>query len=379
MLVFWISFGLAMLAKGPAPLPLVLVPLFFYVAVFRRWKTLPKLLPIAGVIIFLAIVLPWPLLIAHKVNWDLSVWKREFVDRFFGEYASGHKPFFYYMRVMFQFILPWAAFLPMALAAPFFRVWNKKRPAMQFLWLWFVVGLAFLTINGGKRQHYILPFMPAMAILIGILLEDMIFTRKAYTSQYAAVVLRNHIIVIIAGAVAMPIYPIYIARTHSELLGGTIILAAAAIIITAAIAILFAQRHAALGCAAVFAGIVVLVMISYNSLTNPLDYNRHSRDFSRRVAEIIPQSENLVAYKFVSLRSVHYSGRVIPVITDESVLYKHYEDGDWVIATGGFLEALSQDSRFRRVWYEEEAERLGGKDTDGALFHKSAAVIKDDT
>ena len=149
--------------------------------------------------------------------------------------------------------------------------------------------------------------------------------------------------------------------------------------VTAAIAILFAQRHAALGCAAVFAGIVVVVMISYNSLTNPLDYNRHSRDFSRKAAEIIPQSENLVAYKFVSLRSVHYFGRVIPVITDESVLYKHYEDGDWVIATGGFLQNLSQDSRFRRVWYEEEAERLGGKDTDGALFHKSAAVIKDDT
>jgi hypothetical protein len=166
--------------------------------------------------------------------------------------------------------------------------------------------------------------------------------------------------------------------TQAELLGGAIILAAAAIIVTAAIAILFAQRRAALGCAAVFAGIVVLVMISYNNLTNPTDYNRHSRDFSGKVAEIIPQSENLVAYKFISLRSVHYSVRVIPVITDESVLYKHYEDGDWVIATGGSLEVLSQDSRFRRVWYKEKAERWGPRDTDGALFHKSAAVIKDD-
>ena len=68
MLVFWISFGLANLAKGPAPLPLVLVPLFFYVAVFRRWKQIPKLLPIIGVVIFLAIVLPWPLAIASRLN-----------------------------------------------------------------------------------------------------------------------------------------------------------------------------------------------------------------------------------------------------------------------------------------------------------------------
>jgi len=277
---------------------------------------------------------------------------------------------------MFQFILPWVAFLPMALAAPFFRVWNKKQRVMQFLWLWFVVDLAFLTINGGKRQHYILPLIPAMAILIGILLEDMIFTRKAYTLKYATVVLRNHIIVIIACAIAVPIY---IAKAHSELLGGAIILAAMVIIIAAAIAILFARRRAVLGCTAVFAGIVVLVMISYSVLANPLDHNRHSRDFSRKVAEIIPQSENLVAYRFISMRSVHYFGRVIPVITNESVLYKHYEDGDWVIATAVFLEKLSQDRRFRRVWYKEKAERLGSKDTDGALFHKSAAVIKDDT
>lgn len=376
MLVFWVSFGLGMLAKGPAPLPLVLIPLFFYVAIFRQWRVLPKLLPITGVIIFLTITLPWPLLIANKLNWNLVVWKHNFVDRFFGTYSSGNKPIYYYLYIMFQFILPWVAFLPMALAAPFYQVWNKKQRVMQFLWLWFIVGLAFLTICGGKRQHYILPIMPAMAVLIGILLEDMIFTRKAYTSQYAAVVLRNHIIVIIAGAVAMPIY---IARTHSELLAGAIIVAAAAIIIAAATAILFAQRRAALGCAAAFVGIVVLVMISYSVLANPTDYNRHSREFSRKVAEIIPQSEKLVAYKSISKRAVYYFGSVIPVITDESALYRHYEDGDWVIATGGSLEKLSQDDRFRRVWYKEKAERLGSGDTDGALFHKSAAVIKDDT
>ena len=70
-LIFWVSFGLANLAKGPAPLPLVLIPLFFYVAIFRRWKELPRFLPIIGTIVFLAIVLPWPLAIAHKLNWNL--------------------------------------------------------------------------------------------------------------------------------------------------------------------------------------------------------------------------------------------------------------------------------------------------------------------
>ncbi|MHC4790891.1 MAG: ArnT family glycosyltransferase, partial [Planctomycetota bacterium] len=121
MLVFWTSFGLANLAKGPAPLPLVLIPLFFYVAISRQWKILPKLLSVIGVIIFLAIVLPWPLAIAHRVNWDLVVWKQNFVDRLFGKYEAGDYPFYYYLLIMFKYIAPWIAFLPMALAAPFYR------------------------------------------------------------------------------------------------------------------------------------------------------------------------------------------------------------------------------------------------------------------
>ncbi len=380
MLVFWISFGLANLSKGPAPLPLVLIPMFFYVAIFRQWKMIPKLLPVIGVIIFLAIVLPWPLAIAHKLNWDLAMWKQEFVDRFLGNYAPGDKPFYYYFPRMFQFIVPWVAFLPMALAAPFYKVWNKKQPVMQYLWLWFVVDLAFITITGGKRQHYILPLMPAMAILIGILIEDMVFVRKAYTHKFATNVLRSHIVVIIAGAIAGPIVvliagaggPIHAAKTNSELLTTAVILGTTAIAMIVAAAVLFAKRKPTSACGVVFAGIVVLVMISYVSFINPLDYNRYSRDFSRKVGGIVPQSGKLMAYEYVSNRSVHYFGRVIPVTGDKSALYRHYEQGGWVVATAGHLEKLQADGGLKMVYYKEKAERRRQQDAPGALFHKSA-------
>jgi 4-amino-4-deoxy-L-arabinose transferase-like glycosyltransferase len=58
IIIFWFSFGLANLAKGPMPLPLVGIPLLFYIAIFRQWRKVPKLLPVAGVIILLAIMLP---------------------------------------------------------------------------------------------------------------------------------------------------------------------------------------------------------------------------------------------------------------------------------------------------------------------------------
>ena len=371
-IIFWLSFALANLAKGPMPLPLVLIPLFFYIAIFRKWRILPKLLPIIGPLIFLGIVLPWPLAIAHKLNWDLRLWKLEFVDRFLGEYASGNKQWYYYLPRMFQFIIPWVVFLPMALAAPFYRVWNKKRPLMQFLWLWFVVGIVFLTISGGKRQHYILPLMPAMAILIGILIEDMVFIRKAYSHRFAKTVLAGHAIGVIALAVAGCGYLI---KTYPNMVAEALILGTVAIILTVVVVVLFAAGKPAVACGTLFGGIVVLVMIGYTTFLNPLDYNRYSRDFSRRLAQIVPQSDNLIAYEYISNRSVHYFGRVIPEVMDKSVLYERYEQGDWVVATADHLEKLQTDGRIKMVYYKQKAERKGQQDAPGALFHKSAPFV----
>lgn len=373
--IFWLSFALSNLAKGPVPLPLVLIPLFFYIAIFRGWRILPKLLPVIGPLIFLGIVLPWPLAIAHKLNWDLTLWKREFIDRFFGEYASGDKQWYYYLPRMFQFIMPWTVFLLMALVAPFYRVWNKKRPLMQFLWLWFVVGIVFMSINGGKRQHYILPAMPAAAVLIGIVIEDMVFVRKAYNYRAAKTVLAGHAIGVIALVV---IGGGYLIKIYPDMVAGVLILGTVAVILTAVVVVLFAAGKPAVACGTLFAGIVVLVMIGYITLLNPLDCNRHSRDFSKKLALIVPQSDNLIAYEYVSTRTVHYFGRVIPVIMDKSVLYERYDQGDWVVAASGHLEKLQADGKMKMVYYKQKADREGRRDSSGALFHKSAPFVAEE-
>ena len=67
MLIFWVSFALGNLAKGPAPVVYVLLPAGLYIAVRREWRVIPKLLPVWGIIICLVIILPWPLAAAYKV------------------------------------------------------------------------------------------------------------------------------------------------------------------------------------------------------------------------------------------------------------------------------------------------------------------------
>lgn len=376
MLIFWISFGLANLSKGPAPLPLVLVPLFFYVAVFRQWKQIPKLLPVIGVVVFLVIVLPWPLAVAYKMDWNLTTWKHEFVDRFFGTYASGNKPLYYYLPKMFQFTMPWAAFVPFALAAPFYRVWNKKQPVMQFLWLWFVVDVAFLTISGGKRQHYIIPAIPAMAILAGILLEDMAFSKKAYTSRFTRNFLLSHLVILTIGFVALPIV---IGQLLHEVLYEAILLSVAGLIGILVVAGLFRAKRAPVACGALFVSIAVLVMIGYSSFINPLNYNQPSRQFTQAVAQKVPASDKLIAYKSASARFIHYFGRSVPKIGTKSEVYELYEKGRWVVAFGTYLDELLDNGKFEIAYEQENAERHGQNIVGGALLHKSSSNAGEDT
>jgi 4-amino-4-deoxy-L-arabinose transferase-like glycosyltransferase len=363
------------LILAPPPLDALLILLLFYVVIFRQRKKVDKLM-VLGVIVFLAIVLPWPLAVAYKMDWNLATWKHEFIDRFFGTYASGNKPLYYYLPKMFQFTMPWAAFVPFALAAPFYRVWNKKQPVMQFLWLWFVVVLAFLTISSGKRQHYIIPAIPAMAILAGILLEDMAFSKKAYTSRFARNFLLSHLVILIIGFVALPIV---IGQLLPEVLRAAILLSAAGLIGLLVVAGLFRAKRAPVACGALFVSIAVLVMIGYSGFINPLNYNQPSRQFTQAVVQKVPASDKLIAYESASARFIHYFGRRVPKIGTKSEVYELYKKGWWVVAFGTYLGELRDNGGFEIAYERENAERHGQNIVGGALLHKSGGNAGDDT
>ena len=43
MLIFWVSFALGNLAKGPAPVFYVGLPAILYIAINKKWRVMPKL------------------------------------------------------------------------------------------------------------------------------------------------------------------------------------------------------------------------------------------------------------------------------------------------------------------------------------------------
>lgn len=343
MLVFWLSFSLSMLAKGPAPLPLIFPVLFLYFAVFRQWRLVPKLLPIAGLFLFLLIFLPWPIAVLVKCPQAAGIWKNEFLSRAAGEYAAGSKPFYYYFKVMFAYFLPFSAFIPLALAAPFYRIWEKRRQVMFYLWFWFVAGIVVMSLCGGKRQHYILPIMPAMAVLAGVILDDMIFLQKAYSRKFAANFLLLHLFAVVA---VMASVIIWLMRTQHPLREFIIYTGLIITVLTVCIGILFWLNKRLIATITFFAALCVFILVWPAMEDEGNDENYIIYDFTDRVYAAAPDN-SVIAYCKVDASFIYYFGCDVSVVCNIDDIYNRYTAGDGVIATGENFEQLKKDGRFR--------------------------------
>jgi len=373
MLIFWVSFALGNLAKGPAPVVYVLLPAGLYIAVRKEWRVIPKLLPVWGIIICLVIMLPWPLAAAYKVNWDVMIWKREFFDRLFGEYAAGRYPWYYYLGMIFKFTSPWCIFLPIALVAPFYQSWGEKRPVMQYLWLWFAADFVFLMLSGGKRQHYLLPLIPAMSILTAILIDEMAFVRQVFTFKYAANVLRGHVLFFVLVSIGVPVYfaKANIPEPASATVWVYVISFSVILAVTTIVAaILFVKRYSSIACVAFFCGITVLMAHHYTGLLSILSPDQPIKQFALKAAEIVPTTDNAVSYGTAPSNFIHYFGRAVVKVQDVSELDNLYQQNYWVVSFGKSMDELLSTEQFNIVYMDTNAKERGENISAGGIFHK---------
>ncbi len=92
------------------------------------------------------------------------------LGRFTGQgYEGGHRnPFYYYGIAYWYELAPWGCLLPPAI--PWLRR-PEDGPAKRLLISWLAVGLVGLSIAATKREIYLLPLAPAVAILVAAWFE----------------------------------------------------------------------------------------------------------------------------------------------------------------------------------------------------------------
>jgi len=182
----------AILTKGPVGIVLPgLIILAFLLYLGNFWQVLREMRPLIGILVIVALSVPWYLLVTWRNGWN-------YINSFFGyhnierftEVVNGHSaPWYFYFVVVLLGFAPYSVYLPAALARLRFwqrSQWHTQERSQQlglFAGIWFFVIFGFFTIAVTKLPSYVLPLMPAAAILVALLWSDFFPTPAASNSR----------------------------------------------------------------------------------------------------------------------------------------------------------------------------------------------------
>lgn len=173
----WTAVGIGVLFKGPVGLLPVIIGLAV-IALRRDWAMVPRLRPIAGAALAVALTLPWYLyaLATDAARFfDVHV-ERELVARSFSaEFGGPVRGWFYYLRILPGEVAPWTLLVGIALLWVSWRATStdrQERQATHLLLTWAAVVLAVFSLARYKLPHYTLPAYPPLFLLTGWCLYD---------------------------------------------------------------------------------------------------------------------------------------------------------------------------------------------------------------
>ncbi|MGB9010222.1 MAG: glycosyltransferase family 39 protein [Candidatus Acidiferrales bacterium] len=169
--LFGAFLGLGVLAKGPAAVILAGGAIAIWVLATRNWRAALRLAHPIGIAVFALVALPWYVLCARR-NPDflhVFIFQHNF-ERYLTPVFQHKQPFWFFIPITLLALLPWSVFLIGALQEGL-RLWHEKSwmasPGFFFA-CWAIFPIVFFSFSESKLPSYILPAVPALALIAGI-------------------------------------------------------------------------------------------------------------------------------------------------------------------------------------------------------------------
>ena len=182
--------ALNVLTKGLIGLVFPIGFVLLYLAITKQLHLLLKLHLLASTTVFLVIAAPWHILAALRNppivlpaglglpatgGWAWFYLYNEHIARFLSKrvpHDYGLTPVWLFWLYLVIWIMPWAIFLPIAIADQIRTLRSRalaaarEHEASLSLLLWTVLVLGFFTLSN-RQEYYSLPALPALALMVG--------------------------------------------------------------------------------------------------------------------------------------------------------------------------------------------------------------------
>lgn len=176
--------GAATLAKGPVAPFLAICIILLFAALRKEWSLLRRTIWWPGILLYLAMVLPWFIAVQHRNPQFVRVFFLQHnLERFATDRFRHAESAWYYIPVMGLALMPWLA---LAISALWDAIRNsidewkvRRNPDRyvgnprtgdafpEFLVLWAIFPTIFFSFSQSKLPGYILPAVPPITILCG--------------------------------------------------------------------------------------------------------------------------------------------------------------------------------------------------------------------
>ena len=202
----YLSMGIGFMIKGPPALFFPGLVIGGFILALRDWKKISQVRIGHGILILSVIILPWFITM-------FSMHGEEFINHILGaelrDRIAHDTPYsFYYFGVVFRYFLPWSLFFIVALAVQLrlisinpvettkkqsylssltrtlknrcSELAEKKHQPFLFCLLWVIGPLLLFTFFRIDHSRYMLPISPAIAIITGYFLSQLIDSKNGF-------------------------------------------------------------------------------------------------------------------------------------------------------------------------------------------------------
>lgn len=293
----WAAMGLAMITKGPVTFVLVLFVVIPYALIQRAVRAL---FPILGIVLFAAVIAPWLWGVTQVVPEFLHyVLVTETAARMATKELQRTGPPWYFLPYLLAGAMPWSL-------VAIFSWRSLKRRDLLFLALWIAIPLVFFSISQSKRPQYILPLMPAIALVIARIWPEA-------RTRAAAIVFA------IFGGILL-IAPLVFHRTKMKpeiaaIADDTALFLGGAFALGGLIA-LFAKRKELVLIALSLP--VLLMPLITNPLMRAIGERRSTRSFVARLAPHVRPDTEIIGVEAFTGSMAFYLQRPIVVVTEDA-------------------------------------------------------------
>lgn len=250
---FYGLLALGTLAKGPVAPFLAFLVIASYAAAVRELRLLLRTLWLPGIVLFCVVALPWYFAVQAR---NPEFFREFIVEHNLGRFSKNlyhhTEPFWYYLPVTALALLPWTVFAIAGFARSLRNWWacRKANGASRsdseyrlriFATCWLVVPVIFFSISQSKLAGYILPAIPAGALLLADYLRHRLEQNHARAVAPWLIILHA----LVAAAPIVPALLIAYLITQHRLPGGQPMLVALAVafLLCAGIALTLARRN----------------------------------------------------------------------------------------------------------------------------------------